>query len=58
MLYADAGEQNCHIRRVPYPIAVPKAMGSNMDAAGCSKTTLGMVIEGIYVVIFLLSFVI
>lgn len=43
------------LREVPSPTAVPRAMGRRMDAAGLRKTAVGIVIEGIYVVIFALT---
>lgn len=39
-----------HIRRVLKPMAVPKAMGSRLDATGLANTKLGIVIDGMYVV--------
>jgi hypothetical protein len=36
-----------YIRRLEYPTAVPRAIGSKIDAAGLENTTAGRVREGI-----------
>lgn len=47
-----------YLRLVAYPTAVPRAMGSKMEAAGLAKTAAGSVREGMKVVIFAVLWVV
>lgn len=46
-----------HLRLVDHPIALPKTTGINIDAGAFSKTKLGIVRDGMWVVILATSFV-